>query len=61
MLVLICLTLNELFSLHGLRRGFSRDVIMASLAIDKAALSKMLSVVKQVSTKLIEAIGRLPK
>ena len=34
---------------------------MASLAIDKAALSKMLSVVKQVSTKLIEAIGAAPE
>lgn len=42
-------------------RSFTREIIMSALGVDKAALSKMLSVVKQVPTALIEAIGAAPE
>lgn len=42
-------------------RSFERDVIMAALNVDKAALSKMISVVRQIPTPLIEAIGAAPQ
>lgn len=42
-------------------RGFGRDVIMSALAVDKAAVSKMLSVVKQISVEIIELIGAAPE
>ncbi|KAB2724333.1 plasmid partitioning protein RepB [Brucella intermedia] len=42
-------------------RGFTRDVIMSALAVDKAAVSKMLSVVKQISVEIIELIGAAPE
>ncbi|WCA73075.1 plasmid partitioning protein RepB (plasmid) [Agrobacterium tumefaciens] len=42
-------------------RSFTREIIMSALGVDKAALSKMLSVVKQVPTTLIEAIGAAPE
>lgn len=42
-------------------RSFERDVIMAALNVDKAALSKMLSVVRQIPIELIEAIGAAPQ
>ncbi len=34
---------------------------MSSLAVDKAAVSKMLSVVKQISVEVIELIGAAPE
>lgn len=40
--------------------GFSRDIVMSALNVDKAALSKMLSIVKHVSPALIEVIGPAP-
>ena len=42
-------------------RAFTRDIIMAALGVDKAALSKMLSIIKQVPLNLIEAIGPAPE
>jgi ParB family chromosome partitioning protein len=42
-------------------RSFERDVIMAALNVDKAALSKMISVVRQIPIELIEAIGAAPQ
>ncbi len=42
-------------------RGFARDVIMSALAVDKAAVSKMLSVVKQLSSQVIELVGAAPE
>lgn len=42
-------------------RSFSRDVIMAAVNVDKAALSKMISVVRQIPVGLIEAIGPAPE
>ncbi|UVK57545.1 plasmid partitioning protein RepB (plasmid) [Mesorhizobium sp. AR02] len=41
--------------------SFSRDVIMAALNVDKAALSKMISVVRQMPMGLIHAIGAAPE
>ncbi|MET3523950.1 plasmid partitioning protein RepB [Mesorhizobium abyssinicae] len=38
-------------------RGFSRDIIMASLGVDKAALSKMIALVARLPAEIIEAIG----
>jgi ParB family chromosome partitioning protein len=42
-------------------RSFGRDVIMAALAVDKAALSKMIAVARQVPETLVEAIGAAPE
>jgi ParB family transcriptional regulator, chromosome partitioning protein len=41
-------------------RGFSREVIMASLGVDKAALSRMIALIKRLPPELIEAIGASP-
>lgn len=41
--------------------SFTREIIMSALGVDKAALSKMLSVVKQIPRTLIEAIGAAPE
>lgn len=41
-------------------RGFSREVIMASLGVDKAALSRMIMLIKRLPSELIEAIGAAP-
>lgn len=38
-------------------KGFSRDIIMASLGVDKAALSRMIALVAQLPAEIIEAIG----
>ncbi|MDX8500881.1 plasmid partitioning protein RepB [Mesorhizobium sp. VK4C] len=38
-------------------KGFSRDIIMASLGVDKAALSKMIGLVARLPAEIIEAIG----
>lgn len=51
---------RALFAQRLEARGFTRDVIMSALAVDKAAVSKMLSVVKQISVELIELIGAAP-
>jgi len=42
-------------------RSFRRDVIMAALAVDKAALSKMIAVARQVPAALVDAIGAAPE
>lgn len=42
-------------------RSFDREIIMAALNVDKAALSKMISVVRQIPIELIEAIGAAPQ
>jgi ParB family chromosome partitioning protein len=41
-------------------KGFSRDVIMASLGVDKAALSRMIGLVNAIAPEIIEAIGPAP-
>ena len=42
------------------QRGFSREIIMASLGVDKAALSRMISLVERLPSQLIEFIGPAP-
>jgi ParB family chromosome partitioning protein len=51
---------RAMFAIRLEEREFSRDIIMSALGIDKAALSKMISVVRQVPIELIEAIGAAP-
>lgn len=41
-------------------RGFSRDIIMASLNVDKAALSRLIALAKRMPGPLVEAIGPAP-
>lgn len=41
-------------------RGFSRDVIIASLGVDKAALSRMIALVGALPSSIIEAVGPAP-
>lgn len=48
------------FALRLEERGFSRDVIMSALGVDKAALSRMIALVKRVPADIIEAVGSAP-
>ena len=41
-------------------RKFSRETIMAALAVDKAALSRLISVARRVPANVIDAIGPAP-
>jgi len=41
-------------------RKFSREIIMAALTVDKAALSRMISIASRVPPDIIEAIGPAP-
>ena len=43
-----------------LREKFSRDVIIASLSVDKGDLSKMLTIVDGLPDELIDALGPAP-
>ncbi|MER9949520.1 plasmid partitioning protein RepB [Mesorhizobium sp. M0047] len=52
---------RALFAARLEDRSFSREVIMAALNVDKAALSKMISVVRAIPIELIEAIGAAPE
>ncbi|TIX87715.1 plasmid partitioning protein RepB [Rhizobium sp. P44RR-XXIV] len=52
---------RALFALRLEQRDFGRDIIMAALGVDKAALSKMLIVMRQVPLALISAIGPAPE
>jgi ParB family transcriptional regulator, chromosome partitioning protein len=51
---------RALFAARLEDRGFGRNVVMSALAVDKAALSRMLSIVRQISTEVIERIGAAP-
>lgn len=41
-------------------RKFSREIIMASLNVDKAALSRLIAIATRVPTTVIDAIGPAP-
>lgn len=41
-------------------RKFSREIIMASLNVDKAALSRLIAIATRVPSNVIEAIGPAP-
>lgn len=51
---------RSLFATRLEDREFSRDVIMSSLGVDKAALSKMIAIVRRLPVNVIEAIGAAP-
>ncbi|WP_312364693.1 plasmid partitioning protein RepB [Ensifer sp.] len=51
---------RSLFATRLEDRGFSRDVIMSSLGVDKAALSKMIAIVRRLPVDVIEAVGAAP-
>ncbi|ASS58585.1 plasmid partitioning protein RepB (plasmid) [Rhizobium leguminosarum] len=51
---------RALFASRLEERSFGRDVIMAALGVDKAALSRMLIVIRQVPLRLVNAIGAAP-
>ena len=40
--------------------GFSRDIIMQALCVDKALLSKMISVIRGIPADIIDGIGHAP-
>lgn len=52
---------RALFAARLEDRAFSREIIMSALGVDKAALSKMVSVVRLIPIALIEAIGAAPE
>ncbi|WEX89923.1 plasmid partitioning protein RepB [Sinorhizobium garamanticum] len=51
---------RALFATRLEDRGFSREIIMSSLGVDKAALSKMITVVRRLPVEVIEAVGAAP-
>ena len=52
---------RALFASRLESRDFTRDIIMSALGVDKAALSKMLIITRQVPLELITAIGPAPE
>ena len=52
---------RAMFASHLEQRGFDRDTITAALAVDKPELSRLLSVVGNIDTEIIFAIGPAPK
>ncbi len=52
---------KALFAARLEESGYSRDVIMAALSVDKFALSRLISSAVKVPRDLIEAIGPAPK
>ncbi|MCJ8507060.1 plasmid partitioning protein RepB [Rhizobium lemnae] len=51
---------RALFAMKLEQRDFSREIIMSALGIDKAALSRMLQVAKQVPFTIVSLIGPAP-
>ncbi|MDR6670232.1 plasmid partitioning protein RepB [Rhizobium sp. 1399] len=52
---------RALFAHRLEEKGFSNDVVMAALNVDRAALSKMRVITRQVPFVLISAIGAAPE
>ena len=52
---------RALFAARLEERGYSRDTIMAALAVDKTGLSRLISSAIKVPRNLIEAIGAAPR
>lgn len=50
-----------LFALTLEEHGFSRDLIMSALSVEKTQLSRLLSVTRSIPRHVIEAIGPAPK
>ncbi|MCZ4094281.1 plasmid partitioning protein RepB [Sinorhizobium psoraleae] len=51
---------RALFATRLEDRGFSREIIMSALGVDKAALSKMITIVRRLPVEVIEAVGAAP-
>lgn len=51
---------RALFAVGLEDRNFSREIIMAALGVDKAALSKMITVARQLPQPMIALIGAAP-
>lgn len=52
---------KALYAVQLERKGFKRDIIMSALAIDKAALSHMISTAARIPDDIIRKIGSAPK
>jgi ParB family chromosome partitioning protein len=52
---------RALFAARLEERGFSRDVIISALGVEKTAVSKLISVAREIPFELIEAIGTAPE
>jgi ParB family chromosome partitioning protein len=52
---------RALFAAALEERGFGRDTIMASLAVDKSGLSRLISSAVRIPRDIIDAIGPAPK
>ncbi len=52
---------RAMFASHLEQRGFDRDTITAAIGVDKPELSRLLSVVGNIDTEIIFAIGPAPK
>jgi len=52
---------RAVFASHLEQRGFDRDTMTAALGVDKPELSRLLSVVGNIDTEIIFAIGPAPK
>ncbi|WP_273729249.1 plasmid partitioning protein RepB [Brucella gallinifaecis] len=52
---------KALYAVQLERNGFKRDIIMSALAIDKAALSHMISTAARIPDDIIRKIGSAPK
>jgi ParB family transcriptional regulator, chromosome partitioning protein len=48
------------FAVRLEERGFSRDVIMSALSVDKAALSRLVTLGTRLPVHLVEAVGPAP-
>ncbi len=51
---------RALFAARLEDRHFSREIIMAALNVDKAALSRLIAIARRVPVEIIEAIGPAP-
>jgi ParB family chromosome partitioning protein len=52
---------RALFAARLEERAFSREVIISALGVEKTAVSKLISVAREIPIELIEAIGPAPE
>ncbi|OYU47012.1 MAG: plasmid partitioning protein RepB [Rhizobiales bacterium PAR1] len=52
---------RALFAFRLENQGFSRNVIQDALAIDRAEVSKLISVARAIPARIAEAIGKAPR
>ncbi|MFC3695565.1 plasmid partitioning protein RepB [Chenggangzhangella methanolivorans] len=52
---------RALFAMRLEQRGFDRQTIMSALIVDKADLSRLISIASRAPRELLEAIGPAPK